>query len=117
MELFEKLKLLRHSYDYSKAYVAYKLKTNLKDYVKVESGEQALTLAQLKRVIELYQLEVVELIEKKEECENADWQVLLAKDEGAVEKESCEDVIADLKIELNSIKSILYAMADKLGVS
>jgi len=117
MELFEKLKLLRHSYDYSKAYVAYKLNINLNDYIKIEAGEKPLTLAQLNIVTELYQLEAAELIAESEDCEDADWEVLLTEKDGAAQKESCEETIANLKTELNSIKSILYALADKLGVS
>ncbi|GAA4794391.1 hypothetical protein GCM10023231_23460 [Olivibacter ginsenosidimutans] len=117
MELAEKLRLLRYSYDYSKSYVAYKLGVDVNDYLTMESGELPLSLTQLEALSELYQLKAIELAEDGATNEYTNWQGLVENWDNISEKERCEASIADIKSELADIKEILYTLIEKLGIS
>jgi len=113
MDLPEKLKLLRYSFDYSKEYVAYRIKVRLIDYLEMEAGNRPLSLKQMKIISELYQLTVDELVDDDEAT--ADWQHLLGMAEGGDDLGSSpKDTMAYLKEELASIKEMLHVLVDKL---
>jgi len=114
MDLPEKLKLLRYSFDYSKEYVAYRIDARLADYLEMEAGDRPLSLKQMKIISELYQLTADELVEDQTDV-TADWQHLLDMNEEDDNLTSpSENTMAYLKEELASIKEMLHVLVDKL---
>lgn len=117
MELAEKLRLLRYSYDYSKAYVAYKLDIPLEDYIAIETGQQSLTLKQIEKVSDLYHLKSIYLVERDEINEDINWQALVGNSDRRPDKECCEYSMTSIKCELANIKEMLHTLVEKLGIS
>ncbi|HWV71004.1 MAG TPA: helix-turn-helix transcriptional regulator [Pseudosphingobacterium sp.] len=116
MELSEKLRLLRYAHDYTREYVAYKLCVSFNHYVKLESGEEILTLDQAKLIGELYQINAADLVQDDDEGLNFAWEDMLEVDQYSPNKDSHEASMAYIKAELASIKEMLQILVEKQDI-
>jgi transcriptional regulator with XRE-family HTH domain len=116
MELSEKLRLLRYAHDYTREYVAYKLCVSFNHYVKLESGEEILTLDQAKLIGELYQINAADLVQDGDEELNIEWEHMLDVDQYSPKKDPHEASMAYIKTELASIKEMLQILVEKQDI-
>ncbi len=57
-----KIKLHRHLKGYSQSYIAYKLGISQYAYWKVESGETDITLSRLRKIAEILEVDIREIL-------------------------------------------------------
>ena len=65
MKTFEKIRLLREEHQWTQEEMAGKLSLSVNGYAKIERGETRLNLPRLEQIAELFEIDIVELIQSE----------------------------------------------------